>query len=176
EAGPLHYLFRAGFEKRGGGGGVGVDAPAGVQADSHVGQCGIGAGERKKRRHDGCTKLHRKTSPSRPDWVIGSDWRVFVAAALDGDGPSREDHIMITRVLKRNDCSSNRHPALGYCWSMIFFRKPVSTFRDHALTIALTAGSAFMVATAAKAAEIKLMCSGAMRPAIEELAPQFERV
>ena len=32
-----------------------------------------------------------------------------------------------------------------------------------------------MVATAAQAAEIKLMCSGAMRPALEELAPQFER-
>jgi molybdate transport system substrate-binding protein len=32
-----------------------------------------------------------------------------------------------------------------------------------------------MVATAAKAAEIKVMCSGAMRPALEELAPQFER-
>jgi molybdate transport system substrate-binding protein len=45
----------------------------------------------------------------------------------------------------------------------------------RALMIALTAGSAFMVATAAKAAEIKLMCSGAMRPALEELAPQFER-
>src|ERR1043166_5015920 len=45
----------------------------------------------------------------------------------------------------------------------------------RALTIALTAGSALMVATAAKAAEIKVMCSGAMRPALEELAPQFER-
>lgn len=32
-----------------------------------------------------------------------------------------------------------------------------------------------MVASAAKTAEIKLMCSGAMRPALEELAPQFER-
>jgi molybdate transport system substrate-binding protein len=32
-----------------------------------------------------------------------------------------------------------------------------------------------MVATGAKAAEIKVMCSGAMRPALEELAPQFER-
>jgi hypothetical protein len=35
--------------------------------------------------------------------------------------------------LKRDDFSPNRHPALAYCWSMIFFRKPVSTFRDHAL-------------------------------------------
>jgi molybdate transport system substrate-binding protein len=32
-----------------------------------------------------------------------------------------------------------------------------------------------MVAAGAKAAEIKVMCSGAMRPALEELAPQFER-
>jgi molybdate transport system substrate-binding protein len=32
-----------------------------------------------------------------------------------------------------------------------------------------------MVGTGAKAAEIKVMCSGAMRPALEELAPQFER-
>src|SRR5215470_10473413 len=43
------------------------------------------------------------------------------------------------------------------------------------LPLAFAAGSALMVATGAKAAEIKLMCSGAMRPALEELAPQFER-
>ena len=36
--------------------------------------------------------------------------------------------------LERDDFSSSRHRALAYCWSMIFFRKPVSTFRDHALT------------------------------------------
>src|SRR5262249_30760005 len=36
-------------------------------------------------------------------------------------------------LLERDDFSSNRHPALPYWWSMIFFRKPVSTFRDHAL-------------------------------------------
>jgi molybdate transport system substrate-binding protein len=70
------------------------------------------------------------------------------------------------RSFKPNDERCNGFRAGG---------KPVSTFRDHALTIALTAGSALMVATAAKAAEIKLMCSGAMRPALEELAPQFER-
>jgi molybdate transport system substrate-binding protein len=40
--------------------------------------------------------------------------------------------------------------------------------------IAARAGIALMVATA-NAAEIKLICSGAMRPALEELAPQFER-
>jgi molybdate transport system substrate-binding protein len=43
----------------------------------------------------------------------------------------------------------------------------------RAITIAVV-GAAFMVA-GAKAAEIKVMCSGAMRPALEELAPQFER-
>jgi hypothetical protein len=36
-------------------------------------------------------------------------------------------------ALARDDFSSNRHPALTSSWSMIFFRKPVSTFRDHAL-------------------------------------------
>src|SRR5262252_10353744 len=35
--------------------------------------------------------------------------------------------------LERDDFSSNRHPALAFWWSMIFFRKPVPTFRDHAL-------------------------------------------
>jgi len=35
--------------------------------------------------------------------------------------------------LERDDFSSNRHPALTSSWSMIFFRKPVPTFRDHAL-------------------------------------------
>ena len=34
--------------------------------------------------------------------------------------------------IKRDDFSSNRHLALSSWWSMIFFRKPVSSFRDHA--------------------------------------------
>src|SRR5262249_24475517 len=40
-----------------------------------------------------------------------------------------------TRVqaLERDDFCLNRHPALAFWWSMIFFRKPVPTFRDHAL-------------------------------------------
>src|SRR5262249_41721643 len=38
--------------------------------------------------------------------------------------------------LERDDFSSNRHPALAFWWSMIFFRKPVPTFRDHALVSA----------------------------------------
>ena len=32
--------------------------------------------------------------------------------------------------------SSSRHPTLAFWWSMIFFRKPASTFRDHALDAA----------------------------------------
>src|SRR5262249_37928301 len=35
--------------------------------------------------------------------------------------------------LERDGFSSNRHHAPAYCWSMMFFRKPVSTFRHHAL-------------------------------------------
>jgi hypothetical protein len=37
-------------------------------------------------------------------------------------------------VLERDDFSSNHHPALSFCLSMIFFGKPVPTFPDHALT------------------------------------------
>ena len=36
-------------------------------------------------------------------------------------------------ALKRDDVSLNHHPALAPYLSMIFFRKPVPTFRDHAL-------------------------------------------
>src|SRR5438874_2636610 len=36
-------------------------------------------------------------------------------------------------ALERDDFPSNRHPTLSFCLSMIFFRKPVSTFPDHAL-------------------------------------------
>src|SRR5262249_58057611 len=44
-------------------------------------------------------------------------------------------------ALERDDFCLNRHPALAFWWSMISFRKPVSTpdqvrgrlFRDHAL-------------------------------------------
>jgi molybdate transport system substrate-binding protein len=52
----------------------------------------------------------------------------------------------------------------------------VQTVAECALSaIAAYAGIALMVATGANAAEIKVICSGAMRPALEELAPQFER-
>jgi hypothetical protein len=48
------------------------------------------------------------------------------------DRPAHQHSLIDTR-LKRDDFSSIRHPALGYWRSMIFFRKPVSTFRDPAL-------------------------------------------
>jgi len=54
-------------------------------------------------------------------------------------------------VLKRDGFSSNRHPALSYCWSMMFFRKPVPTFRHHALT---TVALAACVAGSAHAADL----------------------
>jgi hypothetical protein len=38
-----------------------------------------------------------------------------------------------TEPVERHDFSSNHHPALPLCLSMVFFRKPVPTFRDHAL-------------------------------------------
>src|SRR5207248_8344596 len=37
--------------------------------------------------------------------------------------------------LEQDDFSSNRHPALYFCLSMIFFGKPVPTFPDHALVL-----------------------------------------
>ena len=36
------------------------------------------------------------------------------------------------RALEQDDFSANRHPALSFCLSMIFFGKPVPTFLDHA--------------------------------------------
>src|SRR6266581_5800549 len=43
------------------------------------------------------------------------------------------DFIPMMRSLEHDDFSSNRHPALSFCLSMIFFGNPVSTFPDHAL-------------------------------------------
>ena len=53
--------------------------------------------------------------------------------------------MKLTTHLERDDFSSNRHHALTFCWSKIFFRKPASTFRDHALAAAALA----LIATAA---------------------------
>src|SRR5271166_4452827 len=43
-------------------------------------------------------------------------------------------------ALERDDFWSTRYPALAPCLSMISFRKPVPTFRDHALAILLLEG------------------------------------
>ena len=45
----------------------------------------------------------------------------------------------LSRFLERDDFSSNRHHALTYYWRMMFFRKPLSAFRHHALVV-LTLG------------------------------------
>src|SRR5258708_18361484 len=54
-------------------------------------------------------------------------------------------HVRLPTVtlsgLERDDFSSNRHPALAYCRSMIFSEKPVPTFRDHALSEELWGGT-----------------------------------
>src|SRR5262245_17955862 len=36
-------------------------------------------------------------------------------------------------TLERDDLSLNRHPALASCFEHDLFRKPLDTFRDHAL-------------------------------------------
>ena len=45
-------------------------------------------------------------------------------------------------ALERHSFMSNRHRALVYCLSMIFFGKPVSTFPDHALAAVVALGLA----------------------------------
>jgi hypothetical protein len=47
------------------------------------------------------------------------------------------DRSRAPRRLKLDDFSSNRHRVLTYCWRVIFSRKPVPTFRDHAFRFAL---------------------------------------
>ena len=36
------------------------------------------------------------------------------------NGTRMPDEAMTMQALERDDFPSNRHPALGYCWSMIF--------------------------------------------------------
>src|SRR5262249_29441878 len=58
-----------------------------------------------------------------------SDARIVENGFATSGGVSKSAKV----VLERDDFSSNRHLALAFWWSMIFFRKPVPTFRDHAL-------------------------------------------
>src|SRR6516162_8375007 len=53
------------------------------------------------------------------------------------------DVSVIFFPLERDDDSANHHPALRLCWSMIFFRKPVPTFRDHALGSCVRTGELY---------------------------------
>src|SRR5436190_3432431 len=90
---------------------------------------------------------------------------------------------MTKRHLERDDFSSNRHPAPAYWWSMIFFRKPVSTFRDHALmtmaAILIVLGSVVAIksfisatfATAPQAATIPTYPTAISEPAIMKIVP-----
>jgi hypothetical protein len=39
---------------------------------------------------------------------------------------------LVPNAFLRDDFSSHRHPAPSFCESMIFSKKPVTTFRDHA--------------------------------------------
>ena len=60
-----------------------------------------------------------------------------MVAALTADDEEREsDFAEIMNdlsTLEQDDFSSNRHPALSFCLSTIFSKKPVPTFPDHAL-------------------------------------------
>src|ERR1700722_1431350 len=65
--------------------------------------------------------------------------------------------------LERDDFSSNRHRALAYCWSMIFSRKPVPTFRDHAV-------AASCMAMLSGPAQAKDWTVSVVRPSLAALA------
>src|ERR1700687_4113486 len=60
---------------------------------------------------------------------------------------SRPGQALLENALELDDFSSNRHPALSFCWSVISAQtlrvcregKPVPTFPDHALASARNA-------------------------------------
>src|SRR5262249_50392755 len=62
-------------------------------------------------------------------------WKSMGRSELPGSGGSvgRRKRTRMVAPLERDDFSSNHHLAPTYSWSMILFRKPVATFRDHAL-------------------------------------------
>ena len=69
---------------------------------------------------------------ARPDKVVGRD---KVGSIGHNAAPTQDGGALGTLRLERDDFSSNRHPALSFCLSMIFFGKPVPTFPDHALAV-----------------------------------------
>src|SRR3974390_3538952 len=71
----------------------------------------------------------RQSSAGRTADITSASHTSLPPIAGETGAPHRFERL----PLKRDDFSSNRHPALAYCWSMIFFRRPVSTLRDHAV-------------------------------------------
>src|SRR5262245_10335559 len=74
--------------------------------------------------------------------VIGRDGKVCALANREAAGAMAAPAVkrknlrrasFIAFLLERDDCSSNRHPALACFVAHDLIRKPVSTFRDHAL-------------------------------------------
>src|SRR5215207_10464356 len=72
-----------------------------------------------------------------------------------------------TAALERDDVSSSRHPALPLCSSMIFFRKPAATFRDHALGRVVVLKEAAAVARRDRGVE--LAREAVLGPALRDL-------
>ena len=73
------------------------------------------------------------TDGASPDLKAGD----VVEIEITGIGTLRNRFVEETHAggpIDRDDFSSNRHPALSFCLSMIFSRKPVPTFPDHALS------------------------------------------
>ena len=95
--------------------------------------------------------LLRRYAEVRPSGELRSRaWRLAFRASSVGDGgatagnvklllPPRQSRGISFVSLEQDDLSLNHHPALISCLSMIFFRKPVATFRDHALAFPLLA-------------------------------------
>src|SRR5262249_13614321 len=70
--------------------------------------------------------------------------------------------------LVRDDFSLNHHPALALCLSMIFFRKPVPTFRDHALRKREHAPPSreHCISPAIENCSLWLLCTSNQRPSV----------
>ena len=111
-------------------------------------QCGVGARRRggagpcgnlahldPTLRHAAGSRHSGKMPASLPLAQLQvSAWTVAAGVDTEKQGPVLPGPLtLVLCPLERDDFSSRRHRALAYCWSMIFFRKPVSIFRGHAL-------------------------------------------
>jgi hypothetical protein len=77
-----------------------------------------------------------ETGSDRPENALLFPWVKAMSAEIDALQarlalPSPAG--LYEAALEQDDFSLNHHPAPTSCLSMIFFRKPVPTFRDHAL-------------------------------------------